>query len=298
MTITLTVFRAQVDSLLSAVDDELSQLRREWNVKAAVERYSRDNPYEVTADVTGDGGNYYAIASSLSAWSEGYSQIIGIEYPAPTVANDEAPVYLDPEDWSDDYWDASGASPVRYFYLPNHAPAATETIRVRYTSNYQWAASTVTEAVAEDSHGLSVDDYLYKEDLNWLETTNERLATHIVTAVADTDNYTRALLQTTVPQQDFFAVSWLAAGYCAQAIAEKYSRSSDSAIAVDTVDHLRKADQWSMRARELIGLYKEHMGLTDAELGFAAGGIAAGEFVDWDTSPYNRQYLFHGKHTR
>ena len=44
MAISLTVFRAQVDGLLSADDDELSQLRRERIIKAALERYSHDAP--------------------------------------------------------------------------------------------------------------------------------------------------------------------------------------------------------------------------------------------------------------
>ena len=291
MAISLTVFQSQVDGLLSADDKELSELRRTWNIKAALERYSRDKPDEVVKDVTGDGGKYYAIATSLTSWSEGFSQILKIEYPAPTVASDETPIYLDPEDWDDDYWDASGASPVRYLYLPNHAPAATETLRVRHTAPYSWTASTITEAVAKTAHGYTVNDWLYKEDLDWKEATDNRIATHQVTAVADVDNYTRALLQADPPAQDFFAICYLAAGLCAQAISDRYSRTSDSTISVDSVDHLSRADQWSRRARELISLYEQHIGLL---AGDGAGVAAAGEFVDWDTSPPGRRYLFHG----
>jgi len=287
MAISLTVFQSQVDGLLSADDKELSELRRTWNIKAALERYSRDNPDEVIKDITGDGGNYYAIATSLTSWSEGFSQILKIEYPAPTVASDETPIYLDPEDWDDDYWDGS----TRYLYLPNHAPAATETLRVRHTAPYSWTASTITEAVAKTAHGYTVNDWLYKEDLDWKEATDSRIATHQVTAVADVDNYTRALLQADPPAQDFFAICYLAAGLCAQAISDRYSRTSDSTISVDSVDHLSRADQWSRRARELIRLYEQHIGLL---AGDGAGVAAAGEFVDWDTSPPGRRYLFHG----
>lgn len=288
MAITLTVFRAQVDGLLTADDKELSQLRRERLIKAAVERYSNDKPDEITTDLTGDGGNYYVInTTNLPSWSEGFSQVIAIEYPAPTVASDEAPVRLDPEDWDDDYW----AGGVRYLYLPNHAPAATEAMRIRYTSPYDWSASSVTEAVARTAHGYLVDDYLYKEDLTWYEATDARIATYIVSAVADVDNYTRALLEVDPPPQDFFAICYLAAGLCAQAISDKYSRTSDSTISVDSVDHLSRADQWSRRARELIDLYEQHLGLgVDAGIGM----LPAGEFVDWDTSPPGRRYLYHG----
>lgn len=294
MAITLTVFLAQVDGLLSADDDELSQLRREWNIKAALERYSRDNPDEVTVDVSGDGGNYYAIAANLTYWVEGFSQIIAIQYPAPTVASDEAPVYLDREDWDDNYWDGS----TRYLFLPNHSPAATEAMRIQYIAPYAWEASAVTESVAYETHGFSGDDWIYKDGASWIETTDARIATHQVTAVADVDNYTRAILQVDPPTNDFFAICYLGAGYSAQAIADKYSRSSDSPISADTINHLNKANQWSLRARELIGLYEQHMGLADGMAGGDGSTPAAGDFVDWDTSPYNRSYLFHGKHTR
>lgn len=297
MAISLTVFQAQVDGLISASDSELSELRRVRNIKAALERYSRDKPDEITSDVTGDAGKYYAInTTNLPSWIEGFSQIVSIQYPAPTVADDEPPIYLEPGDWNDDYWAAS----VRYLFLPNHAPAATETLRIRYTAPYDWSASTITEAVAKVAHGLLVNDYLYKEDLTWYEATDPRIATHRVTAVADVDNYTRALLQADPPPMDFFAVCYLAAGICAQAIATRYSRSADSTISADSVDHLSKADQWSRRAREYIGEYEKALGISGGEDG-GPQQEAAGEFVDWDTAPSwpaNRDYLFHGRHTR
>jgi hypothetical protein len=211
-------------------------------VKAAIERYSRDKPEEITVSVSGDGGKYYAISTSLVSWSDGFSQVLAIEYPAPTVASDEDPIYLDPDDWDDSYYDGA----TRYLYLPNHSPAATEAMRVRYTAPY----------------------------------------------VATANAYS-------TPPNDFYAISNLAAGLCAQSIANKYSRTSDSTISIDSVDHLSRAQEWSRRSQELIALYLNHMGLGD---GMDGGAIqAAGEFVDWDTAPgwpINQGYLFHGKDTR
>ena len=89
MAISLTVFLAQVDGLLSADNDELSQLRRDRLIKAALERYSHDSPDEVTTDVTGDAGKYYALASSISSWVEGFSQVVSIQYPAEAHLNGE-----------------------------------------------------------------------------------------------------------------------------------------------------------------------------------------------------------------
>jgi hypothetical protein len=291
MAISLTVFLAQVDGLLTADDDELSQLRRERLIKAAVERYSGDKPDELTLDVSGDGGKYYAVAASLATWVEGFSSIIAIEYPAPTIASDETPVYLEPEDWDDDYWE--GSPSVRYLWLPNHNPAATETMRIRFTAPYSWAASSITTAVGSVAHGFSANDFIYQDELTWYEATDARIATHQVSAVADVDNFTAALLEVDSPVGDFFAVCHLAAGLCAQAIADRYSRTTDSTISVDSVDHISRADQWSRRARELIALYEEHLGVGGAA-GDGVGVLPAGEFVDWDTEPSTgRRWLYH-----
>lgn len=301
MAFSILVFRAQLDGLLvTTANNELTDIQRDRNIKAALERYSRDKPDEITSDVTGDAGKYYAInTTNLPSWVEGWSQVVKIEYPAATVSSDEAPTYLDPEDWDDDYWDASGASPVRYLYLPNHAPAATETLRIRYTAPYLWTASSITEAVAKTAHGFSVNDYLYKENLTWYEATDSRIATHQVTAVADVDNYTRAVLEADPPAQDFFAICKLAASFCCRAIATRYSRTTDSTISADSVDHLSRAQQFALRADEYMEEYEEHMGISAGEGGLRE--MPAGEFVDWDTAPSwptNRRFLFHGPETR
>ena len=226
-------FLTQVDHILTANEGELSSNARSRMILAAIERYSHDLPLEVTTDVSGDAGKYYGIDASLTSWSEGFSQIINIEYPAPIVASDEAPTYLEPDDWDDDYW----ADGTRYLYLPNHAPAATDKMRIRYTAPYT-------------------------------ATYNEY----------------------DVPPQHFFAICNLAAGLCAQAIANKYSRTSDSTIAADSVDHLSRADQWSRRAGELLKAYKDQLNIRDD-----SGGQPFGVFVDWDTRPSDRRrWLYHG----
>lgn len=237
MTTTFTSFTAQVDYLISADDNELSSAARDEMVKAAIERYSTDRPDDVTADVTGDGGRYYVIPTILTSWSEGFSRIVSIEYPAAVIASDEVPVYLDPEDWDDNY--KSGST--RYLFLPNHSPAATETMRIKYTAPY------VLSANAYDT-----------------------------------------------PPGDFFAICNLAAGLACQAIAAKYSRTTDSTISADSVDHLTRAQEFSRRSREFIAMYNEHIGLGGDSDGAGGKVLPAGEFVDWDTAPgRNRQWLTH-----
>lgn len=290
MALSLVVFLAQVDGLLSASNDELSQLRRYRLIKSAVERYSGDAPDTIAEDEVGDGGKYYAI-SGLASWVEGFSRVAAIEYPAQAVSSDAIPQYLEPEDWRDNYW----ASNVRYLFLPNHSPSATETMRITYTVPYEWTASSITTAVAQTAHGLSVNDYAY-QDTSWQKATDARIATHRVTAVADADNFTAALLEADIPTADFFAVCNLAAGLCCEAISTKFSRTNDATIAADSVHHISRAGEFARRAKEYIAMYDRHMGL-----GEKTPVQGTGDFVDWDTSPGwrpGRQFIFHGKGTR
>ena len=231
-------FRTQVDYMIAADEDEMVEPARDKLIKAAVAQYSRDRPDEYVEDVTGDAGKYYDLASELSYWDEGFSRILAIEYPAATIASDETPQYLDPEDWDDDYWYDGD----RYLWLPNHAPAATEAMRIRYTRPYAWSGDP---------------------------------------------------LATDVPGSDFYAVCQLAAAFICRSLAAKYSRTSDSTIAADSVNHPTRATEFARQARDFERSYREHIGLMSDE----RETEAAGEFVDLDTVPgwpLGRRYLFHG----
>ena len=133
MTTAVSVFSTQLDAILAADDTEMGLIDRERMIHTAVERYSHDAPEMITEDVTGDGGRYYPV-SGLASWVEGFSQIQSIQYPAKAVSADEIPQWLEPEDWDDNYRDASD---VQYILLPNHSPAATETFRVTYSTVYE-----------------------------------------------------------------------------------------------------------------------------------------------------------------
>src|SRR4030066_350548 len=131
MAITLDVFKAQTDNLISADNTELSVLARYRNIKAALERDSRDVPEDYVEDELGDGGKYYKLTGTsavLANWVEGFSRVMEIEYPAVTIASDGTPVYLQPEDFRDDYWQGGE----RYLFLPNHSPAGTATRGVKF----------------------------------------------------------------------------------------------------------------------------------------------------------------------
>jgi hypothetical protein len=242
MTISLNVFNEVVDDLIEADDELLTAAAREQFIKAALAKYSGDRPDSYSEDVTGDAGKYYAI-SNLTYWSEGFSHVTDIEYPAAAVASDETPVYLSTDDWRDDYWAEVSTVLTRHIWLPNHAPAATETMRVTYSIPYTFDATTTA---------------------------------------------------TSAPAQDFYAICYWAAGLCCQAMAAKFAKSKDSLIAVDSATHSPKSTDYAARAVEFFNLYNQHMGIGTEG---AETLNAAGEFVDWDTSPEwpaGRSYIFRG----
>jgi len=290
--IAINVFLSQLDSLIDADDDILPQYARYKFIRAAVEQYSDDSPDDVTDDVSGDGGKYYGISANLTSWVEGWSIIRSIEYPAADISSDEAPTYLDSnEDWDDEYWQGG----TRYLYLPNHEPASTETMRIKYSVPYSWSASSVTSSETQAGHTFTANDYVYRDASDvWQAAADALLATHQVTAV-DGDDFIVAMLTVDVPTADFFAVCNLAACLALQAMANKFSKSSDrNVINADSVKHMTRASEHAKRAKELCAMYREHMGLSVD--GKGTGVKPGGEFVDWDTSPgwrSNRQYLFH-----
>ena len=253
--------------------------------------YSTDLPEKTTLDVTGTGARYYAI-SALTGWDDEFSRVEAIEYPAATIASDEVPVYLEPEDWNDDY--RSGAN-VRYLYLPNHAPAATEAMRIRYTVPYTWTAGTTTTAVSQTAHGFVLTDTIYHDGTSWVKDASGLLATHAVTVVTDVNTFTAAELAANIPPAHFFAICHRAACLTCQSIAAKYSRTSDSTIGADSVNHPTRADQFAARAREFCKLYSDSLGLGSGDGKGGKPGYA--EFVDWDSTPGwpgNRRFIFHG----
>ncbi|MBU2072767.1 MAG: hypothetical protein KKA68_21240 [Gammaproteobacteria bacterium] len=292
MAILLSVFLAQVDGLTGDTDNQLSDLENERNITAAVERYSKDAPDTYTEDVTGDGGKYYSVAN-LTYWTEGFSQVLSIEYPAATIASDEMPIYLEPEDWQDNYWAEISSVHTRHIYLPNHAPAATETMRITYTLPYLWTAGGTAASVSQTGHGFSTNGYVYYNDSNstYYSADSIRIATHQVITVPDANSFTAKILGVDIPTEHFFAVCHLAAGLSCQALAAKYASIGRSLVNVDSAAHMSKSTDYAKRAKEFIDLYRNQLGLDQAN-----DHKAAGEFVDWDTKPGypgNRDYLHH-----
>lgn len=273
---------------------ELTDAEIMQQVRAAVNRYSLDFPDIQVDDVTGDGGKYYPIATSLTSWSEGFSRIASIEYPAATIASDETPQYLEGGAWRDDYWIAVAGIQTRYLFLPEHTPAATETMRITYTIPYGWAVSTTTISVSQAAHGLVVNDYIHKNADNVWVKVDAQLATHCVATVPGTTSFTAYVLQTEIPAGHFYALCNLAACLVCQVIATKYSRIGDSAVLVDSAAHVTKAQEFQARSSAFCKTYAEMLGIAGQD------GTplvkAASAYANWDTQPRyptGRQYHYH-----
>lgn len=293
MTISLELMKLQLDDQIDALDPEMADERRYEHCKAAVDQLSKDKPYHYTEDVTGNDGRYYQLIGSgtnvLTLWDEQFSQIIAIEYPAPDVSVDETPLYLDPEDWDDDYW----VETKKYLYLPVHAPATTETMRIRYTVGYVWAGGGTAIAVNENGHGFLVDDFIYLlAGVPTKTEANQRFrATHQVTKVDDVDNYEYSPLYANIRNVDFWAICNLAACFACRALAAKYAKASDSTVGADSTTHTTRTAEFASRAEEYCNLYKEQIGL-----GIEQKVHGAGVFVDWNTRPSHRsrsRWLLH-----
>ena len=207
-------------------------------------------------------------------------------------------MYLVAGDWNEDYFDASN---LRYLFLPNHAPALTETMRIEYTGAYTWTVSTTTISVTQTAHGLSVNDYIYKNEANVWVFTNSPMATHQVSAVGSVDTFTAKILASNIPEADFFPICNRAACLICFEISAKYSRTSDSTITLDSVSHTTRASEFRKAAKEFCGLYNSALGLGSGNGKGEGQYQPASEFVDFNTAPGypgSRRWVFHNDERR
>lgn len=302
MAFELAEFLTQVQNVApKIIDEEMATIDLNQQIKQAVSAYSQDKPDTVSEDITGDGGKYYNLFTSLTSYEDGFSRIKTISYIAATIADDELPNYLESADWDEDFY----AGGIRFLFFPNHSPASTETIRVTFNTVYSWVAGTNTTAVSQIAHGFSVNDFVYlNSSSSWVSagtgSTANLLATHQVTAVTDVDNFTATALAISIPEVDFFAICNKAACLICRSIAERYSRSGDSTITADSVNHLTKSQLFSDRADEFCKLYNDHIGINmDSDGNKIEMGHA--EFIELPAQTYwpgSRRLLFHDRSRR
>jgi hypothetical protein len=78
----------------------------------------------------------------------------------------------------------------------------------------------------------------------------------------------------TVPDIDSHAVCSLAAALCLEDLANIFAQTSDPTIAADVVNYRTKSAEFASRAKRLMALYKEHMGIKADDTTPAASAVA------------------------
>ena len=76
------------------------------------------------------------VIGSIPKWDAEWSSIKGADIPAPTITSDEQPQTLEDEDFT-----IYRVGETQYLYLPNNAPATTDTVRLNYSSRYTFDGS-------------------------------------------------------------------------------------------------------------------------------------------------------------
>lgn len=70
----------------------------------------------------------------------------------------------------------------------------------------------------------------------------------------------------TIPDNDVDALCNLAAAFCLEELANLFTQTSDPNIAADVVNYRTKSFEFTARAKRLMQLCKEHMGLKDEDI--------------------------------
>lgn len=79
---------------------------------------------------------------------------------------------------------------------------------------------------------------------------------------------------TTIPDGDIDALCNLSAALCLEDLANAFAQTSDSLINADSVNYRTKSDEFARRAKRLMQLYKEHIGIKDDDTTTASSVIA------------------------
>jgi len=123
------------DAALIKPDEELRA------IAMAVYRFSKDNPREVTDDISADGGYSYTLPD---LWVDGFSRIISVEYPA----GEQDPAFLEECDYG--IYDDGSTKKLRFW---NFSATSGYTIRLKFTTT--WTVTTSATTI-EDKDAVAV----------------------------------------------------------------------------------------------------------------------------------------------
>lgn len=86
--------------------------------------------------------------------------------------------------------------------------------------------------------------------------------------------FTAPRTETTVPAADEEAFCNLAASYCLEVLANLFTQTSDPSIAADVVNYRSKGYEFSQRAKRLMQIYNDHLGIKEGSATTAASAVA------------------------
>jgi hypothetical protein len=89
--------------------------------------------------------------------------------------------------------------------------------------------------------------------------------------------FTVSRTDATIPDSDVDALCNLAASFCLEELANLYAQTSDPMINADVVNYRTKSQEFAARAKRLIQLYKEHLGIKDTDITPPASGVISME---------------------
>jgi hypothetical protein len=144
-------------------DHPLEYSQKELAAIKAMPVYSEYKPVKYVQDFSGDGTQVYDIFPSITTWSEGFSEITGVEYP---VDDDEPAVILD---LGEDYEVQTFPTGNKLRFLKD-TPAATEEFRVITTGLRDY--STV-QAVDEQAVISLAAGYFAEMLATWYSQTSD-----------------------------------------------------------------------------------------------------------------------------
>lgn len=99
---------------------------------------------------------------------------------------------------------------------------------------------------------------------------------------------------TTIPDGDVDALCNLASAFCLEELANMFAQTSDATLSADSVNYKSKSSEFSQRAKRLLQLYKEHIGIKEDDSTSAASAV-----VDLDVGyPGGRERLTHPRWAR
>jgi hypothetical protein len=121
------------------------------------------------------------------------------------------------------------------------------------------------------------EDFLDEDDYKVYQGTSVKYIRLLTYSPSASDSFrvmfTIPRTDTTIPDNDVDALCNLAASLCLEELANAFTQTSDSTIDADSVNWRTKGYEFGQRAKRLMQLYKEHIGIKGDDVTPAASAV-------------------------